>query len=309
MAALDDLNDYYQPEWKLRNLADIGLTGALEFEQGDICDAAAVARLMDRFRPEAVIHLAARAGVRPSLEAPLLYQRVNCEGTAILLECARQHDVQRFVFASSSSVYGAGNRVPFLETDPTHQPLSPYAATKIGAEALCHAYAHLYGMQSCCLRLFTVYGPRQRPDLAIRHFIENIQAGRPIQMYGDGQSGRDYTYVDDIVNGIVSALSGDYAREHACEVFNLGNAHPVLLRDMIATIERVVGRTAIVEQLPMQPGDMRNTFADIGKAQRLLGYHPLTSFEEGIHRTVEWLDGLSGRHSITGSQGFLSQKI
>lgn len=285
VAVLDDLNDYYPPAQKLRNLEDVRQAGALEFEQGDICDEAAVERLMSRFQPEAVIHLAARAGVRPSLEAPVLYQRVNCEGTTVLLECARRHGIRRFVFASSSSVYGATSHVPFREDDALQQPISPYAATKIAGEAICHAYSHLYGMQMACLRLFTVYGPRQRPDLAIRKFIGKIRAGQPIQMFGDGQSGRDYTYVDDIVSGILSAL----VLGRPYEVFNLGNSHPVLLRDMIATVERVVGRAAVIEQMAVQPGDMAVTFASIAKAQTMLGYQPLTTFEDGVRRTAEWM--------------------
>jgi UDP-glucuronate 4-epimerase len=288
VAVLDDLNDYYPPAQKLRNLEDARQAGELEFEQGDICDVAAVERLMSRFQPDAVIHLAARAGVRPSLEAPLLYQRVNCEGTTVLLECARRRGIQRFVFASSSSVYGATTQVPFREDDAQLRPISPYAATKIAGEAICHAYSHLYGMRIACLRLFTVYGPRQRPDLAIRKFIGQIRAGQPIQMFGDGQTGRDYTYIDDIVSGVLSAL----ALERPYEVFNLGNSHLVLLRDMIATVERAVGRAAVIQQMAVQPGDVAVTFASIDKAQAMLGYHPLTTFEDGVQRTVEWMAAL-----------------
>ncbi|MBK7925959.1 MAG: GDP-mannose 4,6-dehydratase [Bryobacterales bacterium] len=288
VAVLDDLNDYYPVVQKLHNLNEIRKAGALEFEQGDICDVAKVGRFMDRFQPDAILHLAARAGVRPSLKDPLLYQRVNCEGTTVLLETARQRGIRRFVFASSSSVYGAANRVPFCEDDAVQRPISPYAATKIAGEALCHAHGHLYGMQISCLRFFTVYGPRQRPDLAIRRFIERIQAGQPIQMFGDGSAGRDYTYIDDIVSGIVSAL----ALEHPFEVFNLGNARPVLLREMIATIEKVIGRAAIIEQMPVQPGDVPVTFASIAKAEATLGYRPAVGLEDGVRRTVEWLASL-----------------
>lgn len=284
-AVLDDLNDYYDPALKLRNLEEIRACGPVLFQAGDICDLGAVERLMGEFRPEAVIHLAARVGVRPSLTEPLLYQRVNVEGTAVVLECARRFGVQRFVFASSSSVYGTANRVPFSEDDTLLRPMSPYAATKIAGEALCHSYAHLYGMSTTCLRFFTVYGPRQRPDLAIRRFVENISAGRPIPVFGDGATGRDYTYVDDIVDGIVRALGHD----HGFEIYNLGNSQPVLLREMIATIERVLGREAVIDRQPMQPGDMLVTCASIEKARRELGYQPATPFEAGIRATADWL--------------------
>ncbi|MBN9656776.1 MAG: GDP-mannose 4,6-dehydratase [Acidobacteria bacterium] len=288
-AVLDDLNDYYDPALKQSNLEVVRACGPVVFQAGDVCDQAAVERLMGVFRPEAVIHLAARVGVRPSLTEPLLYQRVNVEGTAVVLECARRYGVGRFVFASSSSVYGTANQVPFLEDDTLLRPMSPYAATKIAGEALCHSYAHLYGISTTCLRFFTVYGPRQRPDLAIRRFVENISAGRPIPVFGDGATGRDYTYVEDIVDGIVRALGQD----HGFEIYNLGNSQPVLLREMIATIERVLGREAVIDRQPMQPGDMLVTCASIEKARRALGYQPATSFEAGIRATADWLCGAS----------------
>lgn len=282
---LDDLNDYYDPALKRANLEAVRRTGTFEFVQGDICDAPMVEELFARFRPGIVIHLAARAGVRPSLEQPALYQRVNVEGTAVLLEAARRHGAERFVFASSSSVYGAASRVPFSEDDPVRAPISPYAASKIAGEALCHVYSHLYGMRIVCLRFFTVYGPRQRPDLAIRKFAQSIAAGQPIPVFGDGTTGRDYTYIEDIVAGILAAM------EHgaAFDVFNLGNSSPVLLRDMIATLERVLGRQAIIDRQPLQPGDVPITYADISKARRLLGWAPKTPLETGIRRMAEWL--------------------
>jgi len=285
LAILDDLNDYYDPALKRDNLEAVRRRGEFEFVHGDICDAPLVESLMARFSPEAVIHLAARAGVRPSIDQPVLYQRVNVEGTAVLLEAARRHGVQRFVFASSSSVYGAASRVPFSEDDPVRAPISPYAASKIAGEALCHVYSHLYGMSAICLRFFTVYGPRQRPDLAIRKFAESIAAGRPIPVFGDGSTGRDYTYIDDIVAGILAALGHD---AHF-DVFNLGNSSPVLLRDMIAAIERVLGRKAVIDRQPLQPGDVPITFADISKARRVLGWAPQTPLETGIRRMAEWL--------------------
>jgi UDP-glucuronate 4-epimerase len=285
VAIVDEINDYYAPALKWRNLEEVRSHGALHFVQADICDEAPIERLMADFGPGLVVHLAARAGVRPSLENPLLYSRVNVDGTTVLLEAARRHGVPRFVFASSSSVYGAASRVPFSEDDAVRWPISPYAATKIAGEALCHAYAHLYGMQISCLRFFTVFGPRQRPDLAIRKFAESIEAGRPIPVFGDGSTGRDYTFVADIVNGITAAMALD-AR---FEVFNLGNSQPVLLREMIATIEEVVGRRAIIDRQPEQPGDVPITYADISKARRMLGYEPATSLQEGIRQMVEWL--------------------
>lgn len=285
VAVLDDLNDYYDPALKQANLEAVRRRGGFEFVHGDICDAAVAGELFARFRPEAVAHLAARAGVRPSLEQPVLYQRVNVEGTAVLLEAARRHGVRQFVFASSSSVYGAASRVPFSEDDPVRAPISPYAASKIAGEALCHVYSHLYGMRVACLRFFTVYGPRQRPDLAIRKFAEAIAAGRPIPVYGDGSTGRDYTYIDDIVAGILAALR----RPAPFDVFNLGNSSPVLLRDMIATLERVLGRKAIIDRQPLQPGDVPVTYADISKAKRELGWAPQTPLEEGIRRMAAWL--------------------
>ena len=285
---LDDLNDYYDPALKRANLEQVRRTGAFEFAEGDICDAPLAESLFARFRPATVVHLAARAGVRPSIDQPVLYQRVNVEGTAVLLEAARRHGVRKFVFASSSSVYGVASRVPFSEDDPVRQPISPYAASKIAGEALCHVYAHLYGMSTICLRFFTVYGPRQRPDLAIRKFAESIAAGRPIPVFGDGSTGRDYTYIDDIVAGILAALGHD-AR---FDVFNLGNSSPVLLRDMIATLERVLGRKALIDRQPLQPGDVPITYADISKARRVLGWAPQTPLETGIRRMAEWL-GLS----------------
>jgi len=282
---LDNLNDYYPRELKERNLRHVGEAGSFEFVYGDICDLDLMDATFDRTRPEAVIHLAARAGVRPSIDQPILYQKTNVEGTTVLLECTRKFSVPRFVFASSSSVYGAANRVPFREDDAVQRPISPYAATKIAGEVLCHAYAHLFPIGVTCLRFFTVYGPRQRPDLAIRKFTESILAGRAITMFGDGRAGRDYTFVEDIVSGIIGTL----ALDRSYEVFNLGNSSPVLLCDMIATIERVLGRKAEIERMPMQPGDVPTTFADISKAGDLLGYEPKTSFDDGIRKTVEWL--------------------
>jgi UDP-glucuronate 4-epimerase len=285
VAILDDLNTFYSPEAKLGNVAQIRSAGPVEFTQGDICDEALVAGVMDSFHPEAVIHLAARAGVRPSLEQPLLYEHVNVRGTMVLLEAAYRRHVRKFVFASSSSVYGNADIVPFREDASTNLPISPYAATKLAGEKICYTYHHLYGLDVVCLRFFTVYGPRQRPDLAIRRFLEKIAAGEPIPVFGDGSSGRDYTYVDDIVGGIVAALE----RNIGYDIFNLGNSRPVTLSAMIETMEQVVGRKAVIETLPTQPGDVALTFADISKANRLLGYLPRTDFGAGVQLMAKWL--------------------
>ncbi len=285
IAVIDELNDYYDPALKLANLAEVRRAGDIRFLHSDLCNQPAVSALFAEFAPDCVVHLAARAGVRPSLENPLLYQHANVEGTTVLLEEARKNNVPKFVFASSSSVYGAASRVPFSEDDPVRWPISPYAATKIAGEALCHTYSHLYGIHIPCLRFFTVFGPRQRPDLAIRKFAQNIEAGRPIPVFGDGSTGRDYTFVADTVSGIVAAIHSNIR----FDVFNLGNSHPILLRDMIATIEKVVGRQAIIERHPEQPGDVPITYADISKARRVLGYQPQTTFEDGVRAMVEWL--------------------
>jgi UDP-glucuronate 4-epimerase len=284
VSVLDELNDYYSPSLKKKNLEEIGLAESDRFHHGDICDEALVARIFDQEKPDAVIHLAARAGVRPSLEDPLLYERANVRGTVTLLEACRRAGVRKFVFASSSSIYGVANRVPFSEEDQTNLPISPYAATKIAGEKLCYTWAHLYGLDVVCLRFFTVYGPRQRPDLAIRKFIEAIDAGRAIPVFGDGSSGRDYTFVDDTVQGILAALH----HQTRYDVFNLGNSSPITLTRLIEVIEHALGKKALINRQPDQPGDVPITYADISKAQRILGYHPQTSIADGIARFVEW---------------------
>jgi UDP-glucuronate 4-epimerase len=241
-------------------------------------------RVFAQFQPEAVVHLAARAGVRPSVADPLLYESVNVGGTVTLLEACRQFGVRKFVFASSSSVYGATDRLPFREDDGSNLPVSPYAATKIAGEKFCYTYSHLYDIRTVCLRFFTVYGPRQRPDLAIRKFVEMIDLGRPVPMFGDGSSGRDYTYIDDIVAGIRAALLLDCPYD----IFNLGNSNPVDLLTLIRTLEDALQKKAILQRLELQPGDVPFTYADIGKARRQLGFEPATPFAEGIRRFVAW---------------------
>lgn len=284
VTVIDELNDFYSPELKRQNLAEIEKSGKIRFHGNDICDLDRVDAIFAETRPDMVIHLAARAGVRPSLEQPLLYERVNVHGTMVLLEACRKYGVKKFVFASSSSIYGVANQVPFVESDTAALPISPYAATKIAGEKICYTYSHLYGIQIVCLRFFTVYGPRQRPDLAIRKFTEMIDRGAPIPVFGDGSSGRDYTFIADIVQGVMAAARLDTG----FDVFNLGNAHPVNLNELIRTIEAAVGKKAKIQRQPMQPGDVPITYADISKAQRVLGYVPKTSFSEGIERVVEW---------------------
>jgi UDP-glucuronate 4-epimerase len=241
--------------------------------------------LFARSRFDLVVHLAARAGVRPSLADPLAYEETNVRGTYSLLEAARRSGVKRFVFGSSSSVYGVNAKVPFSEDDPIAQPISPYAATKIAGEAACHAYSHLYGMRIVCLRFFTVYGPRQRPDLAIHKFARLIAAGKPVPIYGDGTTRRDYTYIDDIVSGIKAAISYDQGQ---FEIINLGESETVELRRLVEVIERAIGKRAILDRQPEQPGDVPLTYANIDKARRLLGYSPQTRFEAGIEKFVAW---------------------
>jgi UDP-glucuronate 4-epimerase len=247
-------------------------------------------KIFERIRPDSVIHLAARAGVRPSIEQPLLYERVNVQGTLTLLECAREFGVHRFLFGSSSSVYGNSSHVPFSEEQVELRPISPYAATKLAGEMLAYTYAHLYGLPVICLRFFTVYGPRQRPDLAIHKFTALIEAGKPLPIFGDGSTGRDYTYVDDIVAGVLAALDRTpvVTNGTAFEVFNLGNSHPIKLSELVALLERITGRKATRASMPAQPGDVLLTWADITKAKNLLGYQPATPLEEGLKRFVAW---------------------
>ena len=288
---IDDLDDFYAPALKQENLVCIRAAGSFGFYECDIRDQERVHSILADTRPEVIVHLAARAGVRPSIADPLLYESVNVRGTLVMLEGARKLGVPKFVFASSSSIYGIANRVPFSEEDQVNLPISPYAATKLAGEKICFTYSHLYRLPVVCLRFFTVYGPRQRPDLAIRKFTEMIGEGRPIPVFGDGSTGRDYTFVGDTVEGILGAIAHDCAYE----VFNLGNSHPVTLTSMICTIEQALGQTATIQRLPDQPGDVPITYADIGKARRLLGYSPSTPFEEGIRVFVEWYRSRAGR--------------
>jgi len=284
VVVLDDFNDFYDPQVKRANVAPHLSNPCYRIVEGDIRDGRLVDSLFQSERFDAVIHLAARAGVRPSIAEPVLYEEVNCVGTLRLLEAAAAHGNPRFLFASSSSVYGANSRLPFREDDPIDKPISPYATTKRSGELLVFNYHHLRGLPAVCLRFFTVYGPRQRPEMAIARFIRGIEAGAPIPFYGDGTSRRDYTYIDDIAEGVEAALASDIA----FDIVNLGGARPVTLADLVRAVEAATGGTARLERLPAQPGDMPVTFASVEKAERLLGFRARVPLAEGLRRSVEW---------------------
>ena len=292
LAVVDNLDTFYSPAWKKANLESIRKTGAFEFFEQDICSAEAMREVFAAARPEAVIHLAARAGVRPSIEQPRLYEHVNIAGTVNLLELCREFRVERLIFGSSSSVYGATSRAPFSENEAGLRPISPYAATKLACELLCYTYAHLYKLPVMALRFFTVYGPRQRPDLAIHKFVARIETGKPIPIFGDGETGRDYTYIDDIVAGVLAALDYNFSSpstgEPPFEICNLGNSHPVKLSELVCLLERATGKEAIIQREAPQQGDVPLTWADISKAGKLLGYCPQTPLEEGLKKFVAW---------------------
>jgi len=287
---LDNLDDFYSPAWKKANLEAVRRVGNYEFLQADICDKPRLREALERAQPHVVIHLAARAGVRPSIEQPSLYEQVNVGGTVNLLEMCRKLEVRKFVFGSSSSIYGATSRVPFSEEQVELRPASVYAATKLAGEMLCYTYAHLFALPTICLRFFTVYGPRQRPDLAIHKFTALIEAGKPVPIFGDGSAGRDYTWVDDIAAGVMAAV--DYEPRPVdgvpFEVFNLGNSRPVKLTELLELLERIISKKAVLERNLPQPGDVPLTWADITKACRVLGYRPAVPLQEGLERFVRW---------------------
>jgi len=305
--AFDDLNNFYDPELKRRNLREIqslalwnssaqrsatsgspahstGRAKPFQFVLGDLTDRAALDGLLGSVKFDQVIHLAARAGVRPSLEEPALYQRVNVEGTVNVLEAARKAGVKKIIIASSSSVYGVNSKVPFSESDPISSAISPYAASKLACEALGYVYHHIYGMDVVVLRFFTVYGPRQRPDLAIYKFTELIGAGEPIPFFGDGSTARDYTYLTDTLDGVMACTQ----KEFGYEIFNLGESQTVTLSRLVELLESALGKRAIIDRKPLQPGDVPITCADISKAREKLGYNPKVRIEEGILKFVEW---------------------
>lgn len=282
VTVVDNFDDFYDPALKRRNVA--GFHGKAQVVEVDIRDAAALRPLFAQSRFGIVLHLAARAGVRASVIQPRLYTEVNCLGTQSVLELAHEFEVKKFVFASSSSVYGLSQKVPFHEDDLALRPISPYASSKLAAEALCHVYHHLYGMDMVCLRFFAAYGPRQRPDLAIHKFTSAIVRGKAVEIYGDSSTRRDYTHVEDIVQGVLACLD----RQFGFEIINLGESRTVELRELVRLIEKAAGKTARVRQLPAQPGDVPITYADITKARRLLGYNPQVNIEDGIEQFVDW---------------------
>jgi len=285
--AVDEVNDYYDVRIKRANIQALATRFSVDqfcFYEGDLCDEAFIGQIFERERPRWVVHLAARAGVRPSIQDPFVYIQSNVVATTRLLELARTYGNEHFVFASSSSVYGGSKQSLFSETDVVDYPVSPYAATKKSCELMGYTYHHLYGLHVAGLRFFTVYGPRGRPDMAPFKFVDRVVRGAEIQQYGDGSSSRDYTYIDDIVDGVVRSLD----RPLGYQIYNLGNGNPVGLRDFIRIVEESTGKKATIRILPDQPGDVPRTAANINKARQLLGYEPKVPFREGIERLVKW---------------------
>ncbi len=296
VVGVDNFDHFYPRERKLANIADLQAPAdakdATRFQivEADIRERAAMRDLFEQHRPKAVFHLAALAGVRPSIAEPARYVSVNLDGTMNLLEAARQVECRDFIFASSSSVYGNNKKAPFAETDPVHEPISPYAATKAAGELICHTHAHLFHMRIAALRFFTVYGPGQRPDLAIASFMRKIAQEDEIPMFGDGTTSRDYTYIDDIIEGILAAYDRIVHQQEAApffRIYNLGGSDPIALRDMIGYIEEVAGCKANIRRLPMQPGDVERTWADLTRSGAELGYRPRTPFIEGLRKQWE----------------------
>lgn len=284
VVGVDSFDTFYDPRIKHRNIAACLSNPRFHLIEADIRDRAAMDKAVGG-GTDVIVHLAAKAGVRPSIAEPALYTDVNVNGTVALLEVARERGIPKFIFASSSSVYGNNRKVPFSEDDNVDFPISPYAATKKAGELICHTYRHLHGIAINCLRFFTVYGPRQRPDLAIHKFARLIDEGQPIPIYGGGTMMRDFTYIDDIVNGIVSAM----ARCTGYEIYNLGESRPISVNDLIAELEFALGKKALKTHLPLQPGDVDRTFADVTKAERDLGYRPSTDIRTGLAKFVAWL--------------------
>ena len=287
---LDNFDPFYDRKLKLANVAQLA-PDRFELIEMDIRDAHAVREVFERVRPAGVFHIAALAGVRPSIDDPARYASVNVDGLISVLDAARACDCQQFIFASSSSVYGNNTKVPFAETDRVDEPISPYAATKRAGELICHTYCRLYGISIACLRFFTVYGPAQRPDLAIGKFMRLIADDQLVPMFGDGSTSRDYTYIDDIIQGVLAAYEfvASSPSPSAFRIFNLGGSQPVALRDMIESIGVVVGNKPRIEQLPMQPGDVQRTYADLTRSRQELGFDPQTPFEDGLRKQWAWL--------------------
>jgi UDP-glucuronate 4-epimerase len=294
VVALDSFDTFYDPEVKRRNLSGVANESRFRLVECDVGDLEGMREAVEGGVGgggfDVIVHLAARAGVRPSIEEPLLYSQVNVDGTTAMLELARRLGVRRFVFASSSSVYGNNRKVPFSETDTVERPISPYAATKRAGELLCHTYHHLYGLSVVCLRFFTVYGPRQRPDLAIHKFTRLLSEGREIPLFGDGSTRRDYTYITDILQGVHGAIDYTAREEPLFEIVNLGESQTTTLRELVALIASAMDVEPRLRHLPAQPGDVEQTFADIVRARELFGYAPTTKVSEGIPRFVEWFE-------------------
>jgi UDP-glucuronate 4-epimerase len=284
VVGVDNFDDFYDPQIKRRNIRDCLKNKDFQLIEADIRDDEAMGKVISG-DVQIIVHLAAMAGVRPSIDQPLLYADVNINGTMVLLESAKKHGIDKFIFGSSSSVYGNNEKVPFSEDDNVDFPISPYAATKKAGELICHTYYHLCGISITCLRFFTVYGPRQRPDLAIHKFARLIEQGKPIPVYGDGTMMRDFTYIDDIVNGVVAAMD----RCGGFNIYNLGESEPITVNDLIAEIEKALDKKAVREYLPPQPGDVERTYADITKSVRELGYNPKTSIQTGLTSFTAWL--------------------
>ena len=288
VVGLDNFCDFYDPKIKFSNINKCLKDENFIFHEADIRNKEKLADIFSKHDLEIIIHLAAMAGVRPSIKDPQLYTEVNINGTVNLLEECKKHNIKNFIFASSSSVYGNNEKVPFAESDNVDFPISPYAATKKAGELICHTYHHLENISIVCLRLFTVYGQRQRPDLAIHKFARKILNNETISVFGGGSTQRDYTYIDDIIDGIVKAI--DYVRSgNHFEIFNLGESQTITLNEMISTLEKALNIEARKEWLPMQPGDVLRTFADISKSKKILGYNPKTGFQDGIEKFIKWL--------------------
>lgn len=281
---VDNFDDFYDPQIKRRNISECLKSDEFQLVEADIRDSAAMGKALGP-GVETIVHLAAKAGVRPSIAEPLVYSDVNINGTMVLLELAKERGIDKFVFASSSSVYGNNEKVPFSEQDNVDFPISPYAATKKACELICHTYHHLCAISITGLRFFTVYGPRQRPDLAIHKFARLIEDGKPIPVYGDGSMMRDFTYIDDIIDGTVAAID----KCSGFNIYNLGESRPIRVNDLIDEIENALGKKAVKEHLPLQPGDVDRTFADVTRAARDLGYNPKTDIRTGLAKFVEWL--------------------
>ena len=284
VVGLDNFDPFYSREIKESNVAWLGRQDGFELVEGDIRDSGCVEGILQKGGFDMIVHLAAKAGVRPSIDDPVGYQDVNVKGTVVILEAAKKFGIKKLVFASSSSVYGNNKKVPFAESDNVDFPISPYAATKKACELICYTYSHLYNIDMSLLRFFTVYGPRQRPDLAIHKFARLIEDGKPIPVFGDGSMRRDFTYIDDIIDGVVASM--DNCRGY--EIYNLGESRPVRLDELICAIENALGKKAIINRLPQQPGDVDQTFADVSKAKEKLAYNPDTLIEDGLTKFVEW---------------------